>query len=227
MKDYTKLPSYREVQAKKAAEKAIKDSYANRETWKPSKAARLEDLQLKALSTAQQHAVGVVFDYARRTTYPTSIGSGGTGDAVNYTSVFTDVANHGASIVFEHQLKAEPAPKFKVGDKVMVTRPYGRLHLGDVLTVRALTSTLILRVDGNVSDMNIWADCVEPISQEQTPDADGWIPWSGGECPIGLTKKCEVKFRFGGTSNQHAAGRWNWSRSACAPNCEIIAYRVI
>lgn len=43
MRDHTKLPSYREVQAKKAQERAIKEAYADRSKWRPTSAVRRAD----------------------------------------------------------------------------------------------------------------------------------------------------------------------------------------
>lgn len=54
------------------------------------------------------------------------------------------------------------------------------------------------------------------------PDADGWIEWSGGECPVGEGDRIDVKFSDG---DEHfdVSSEWDWG--ADAGSCNIIAYR--
>lgn len=55
------------------------------------------------------------------------------------------------------------------------------------------------------------------------PDADGWIEWSGGECPVGKDSRIDAKFSDGdelfGVSSD-----WDWGVDA--GRCNIIAYRL-
>ena len=59
--------------------------------------------------------------------------------------------------------------------------------------------------------------------------ADGWIPWSGGECPIPEGMAFDLRFRDGAkliaASSDWPTAEWDWS-------CEsgpygIVAYRIV
>ena len=57
-------------------------------------------------------------------------------------------------------------------------------------------------------------------------DADGWIEWAGGECPVDSDAIVEVKLR---NTNRHEfnsdrAGDFDWSHDGFG--CDIIAYRL-
>lgn len=60
-------------------------------------------------------------------------------------------------------------------------------------------------------------------------DADGWIKWTGGKCPVRLDQRVEVMFRveWNGqkTCDQDTAGRWSWWQDG--DDDDIVAYRVI
>lgn len=63
------------------------------------------------------------------------------------------------------------------------------------------------------------------------PDADGWIPWHGGKCPVDRDQTVEIKRRDGTTYAAHGEYfRWVHA-SAKFPefdrNYDIIAYRVV
>ena len=57
-------------------------------------------------------------------------------------------------------------------------------------------------------------------------DADGWIPWSGGECPVAFETKVDVRHRDGneyqGFAGYSIARFWD---DAGDPR-DIIAYRI-
>lgn len=59
------------------------------------------------------------------------------------------------------------------------------------------------------------------------PDADGWIEWNGGECPVGEDVVVEIKTRDG-EIQLYQAYRWNWSHGEGSPvkDRQIIAYRI-
>ena len=68
----------------------------------------------------------------------------------------------------------------------------------------------------------------EAALAEPQADADGWIPWSGGECPIPEGMAFDLRFRDGAkliaASSDWPTAEWDWS-------CEsgpygIIAYRI-
>lgn len=60
------------------------------------------------------------------------------------------------------------------------------------------------------------------------PDADGWIEWSGGECP--LPRMVEVVFRDGTKTKraiQNILGDEDWAHYTTDPDGDIIAYRIV
>lgn len=54
------------------------------------------------------------------------------------------------------------------------------------------------------------------------PDADGWIEWSGGKCPVGEDDLIDVKFSDG-DSLFGVNSAWDWGDDA--DGCNVIAYR--
>ena len=64
----------------------------------------------------------------------------------------------------------------------------------------------------------------EAILAAPQPSADGWIPWEGGECPVGSEVVVTARFRFGGQITSPAkAFRWFHAYD----EGDIIAYRVV
>lgn len=58
------------------------------------------------------------------------------------------------------------------------------------------------------------------------PDADGWIEWSGGECPVPPDTLVEVLFRNGETDyTVQDAATYCWDHVKC--DQDIISYRVV
>lgn len=55
------------------------------------------------------------------------------------------------------------------------------------------------------------------------PDADGWIEWKGGECPVGEDDLIDVKFSDG-DSLFGVGNAWDWRYDPDI--CNIIAYRL-
>ena len=51
-----------------------------------------------------------------------------------------------------------------------------------------------------------------------------WIKWNGGECPVPHDQKVEVKFRYGGASEEIAADLY-WSH--VDDNSDIVEYRTV
>jgi len=69
----------------------------------------------------------------------------------------------------------------------------------------------------------------EAALAEPQADADGWIPWSGGECPIPEGMAFDLRFSDGAkliaASSDWPTAEWDWS-------CEsgpygIVAYRIL
>src|SRR5690554_1510753 len=58
-------------------------------------------------------------------------------------------------------------------------------------------------------------------------DADGWIPWEGGECPLPDGADYEVRHKYGKVVSKREAEKYNdqWARKGLLS--DIIAYRPI
>jgi len=56
-------------------------------------------------------------------------------------------------------------------------------------------------------------------------NTDGWIPWSGGECPIADFVAHEVRFRDGTLfcEADAVASKWDWRHTG--DKGDIVAYR--
>ena len=66
----------------------------------------------------------------------------------------------------------------------------------------------------------------ESALAEPKPDADGWIPWAGGDCPLERRVRHQVRFRYGDESHwSKCPYGWNWEHTG-APT-DIIAYRIV
>jgi hypothetical protein len=57
-------------------------------------------------------------------------------------------------------------------------------------------------------------------------DADGWIPFGGGECPMPGDEKCEVRISIGEAFGAMKSKSWVWTNKASSDKC-IVAYRPI
>ena len=55
-------------------------------------------------------------------------------------------------------------------------------------------------------------------------DADGWIEWKGGECPVDGDCEVSIRFRGWGGSARGKAKRWSWGYSGCGS--DITSYRL-
>lgn len=68
----------------------------------------------------------------------------------------------------------------------------------------------------------------EAALAEPQADADGWIPWSGGECPTPEGMAFDLRFCNGTTllaaSSISPGDKWNWGRER-GPY-DIVAYRI-
>ena len=60
---------------------------------------------------------------------------------------------------------------------------------------------------------------------EPTADADGWIEWDGGECPVPEDTVVDVRLRNGKELLLQAALWCDWDHDDAAT--DIIAYRVV
>jgi hypothetical protein len=64
------------------------------------------------------------------------------------------------------------------------------------------------------------------VKGQPTPDPDGWIPWSGGECPVDGETHVQFKFRNNswGFGYEGKANERDWSHDNSGG--DIIAYRI-
>lgn len=73
-----------------------------------------------------------------------------------------------------------------------------------------------------------WHQCV--LSREEyyqaypKADADGWIEWKGGECPVGKNVTGDIKLACGEKFDTTDMAMWNWHLGNGNPR-SIIAYR--
>jgi len=56
-------------------------------------------------------------------------------------------------------------------------------------------------------------------------DSEGWIPWSGGVCPVPAGEECYVQFEDGEKGVDCCPEGWYWGRNM--DESKIIAYRPI
>ncbi len=64
----------------------------------------------------------------------------------------------------------------------------------------------------------------------QQPDLnsnDGWIEWTGGECPVAAETTVEIKLRSGHTDRDEASHITWFKHDWGARRSDIVAYRVV
>lgn len=79
------------------------------------------------------------------------------------------------------------------------------------------------------SDAKVYISRAEAALAAQQPDADGWIPWEGGECPVFPDTPVNVHLRNGRASvgdgiSAWSASQYDWTHTG--HSSDIIAYRV-
>lgn len=65
--------------------------------------------------------------------------------------------------------------------------------------------------------------------QAPTADSEGWIPWSGGACPVPVQIRTRIKLSCGFEFETSRPRSFNWTHRAVSEpesNANIIAYRV-
>lgn len=75
-----------------------------------------------------------------------------------------------------------------------------------------------------------WAECwdlswTHSCYRYRPKQTDGWIPWTGGECPVPGDTVVDVELRNGERFFDRESGYWDWRHSDLA--LDIIAYRVV
>ncbi len=69
-----------------------------------------------------------------------------------------------------------------------------------------------------------WQKAWQAALASQQPADDGWIEWSGGDCPVFAYSLVETKWSSGAIV-EDCAGEFDWSFED--GSCNIIAYRVV
>lgn len=95
-------------------------------------------------------------------------------------------------------------------------------HGGNVGNSIAFIKSSILLIP-NWHQTVLSRDEFDQIVAEVAPDADGWIEWSSGECPVGEGDRIDVKFSDGDTL-LNVDCDWDWGEGV--DGCNIIAYRL-
>ena len=100
---------------------------------------------------------------------------------------------------------------------------------------RPRTSGYAQRISNGLEPLE-WGDIHEKVQNVDTfekpvqipskneHDADGWIPWSGGKCPVALDVLVEIRLRRGIIYQGIAAG-WVWRHHGF--ETDIVAYRIV
>jgi hypothetical protein len=58
----------------------------------------------------------------------------------------------------------------------------------------------------------------------RSPDADGWIPWAGGECPVPTGTAGEARLRSGASPHRWDMTAFQWHHAGVP--ADIVAYRI-
>jgi hypothetical protein len=132
----------------------------------------------------------------------------------------------------EQPKQATDAPKFKVGDGVRAIKSVGDVVVGDEFTVVRLEVVGLsthVHVKGRVHvylfEHHLELLPAEPAPQEPQADADGWIEWKGGKCPIPKETPVVVRLRGGSEYDGETAADWIWAHGDM--DGDIVAYRIV
>ncbi len=76
-----------------------------------------------------------------------------------------------------------------------------------------------------LNGFNNFSQHPEMNAKDQQPDAEGWIVWHGGECPVDSDTRVETKRRDNVGTWTHFSGKLNWKHNN--NDMDIIAYRMM
>lgn len=115
------------------------------------------------------------------------------------------------------------AGEFKPGDVVEVVRSASAI----APTERRIVTRRVGPMLEFENDMGI-AACFRVVKLAPEPDAEGWIVWSGGACPVHPNARVQFKMRTGNVGSGRA-GSCAWAHPAFAGDdrVDILAYRLI
>lgn len=84
-----------------------------------------------------------------------------------------------------------------------------------------IKKALITGIDTQICDV-VYAEQYEAALAAKN---EGWIEWSGGECPpVSTNTVVDVKFKNGNVQSGYPAGEYSWEHAW--QDCNIIAYRL-
>lgn len=69
-------------------------------------------------------------------------------------------------------------------------------------------------------------EAIDDLVGDEPAETDGWIPWSGGECPVHPDTIVEIEFSSGIRPPASKASYWSWSWPPGTNGSDIVAYRV-
>lgn len=125
--------------------------------------------------------------------------------------------------------ESQAEQQFKVGDRFRLTGFMGveRFEVGHMGTVtRADNGRPVLgTLDGDGTTWSLNRNFIELVPEQPKADADGWIEWNGGECPLLGKTLHEVRFRDGVIHQDNRPSSWTWRHDG--DGCDIVAYRVL
>ena len=132
----------------------------------------------------------------------------------------------------------------KVGDEFVVVKPNGYFKKGEIIHLDLDDGSTCPRFhSSNTGNWYIEFKSLSPTQQKPTmdqqpevdplqPDADGWIEWKGGECPVEKGTLVDVKFRGCGEEigipalepSDRNMSAYNWDNDNVRG--DITAYRI-
>jgi hypothetical protein len=123
---------------------------------------------------------------------------------IQYT-IEDHIFNHPAMIV-EQRIKVENAQSL----------------IGEVYQWAAQQADALLAACETTTNDLLISEQISSSAGETQPDAEGWIEWKGGECPVPFGASIEVAFS-GGVKTKGRA--FNWTHDG--GSFDIIAYRIV
>jgi hypothetical protein len=132
----------------------------------------------------------------------------------------------------EQPKQSTDATQFKVGDRVLIRAiaSWARGMWG-VITDESVSRgerVLIVTVAGGIGchrERDLELIPAEPAPQEPQADAEGWIEWKGGKCPIPKETPVVVRLRDGSEYDGETAADWVWAHGDM--DGDIVAYRIV
>ena len=114
------------------------------------------------------------------------------------------------------------------GNKVGPLKAYRGLSSYGMAFIEVVNDGRGWTADGVGVDRSAGKNLVAEWTEE--PDADGWIAWHGGECPVAPGTMVETRFRNPGIDSvwgdERPANCLHWQHVEADPSADIVSYRV-